>query len=130
MNIPLYVILVGEPPPCPREGQPGARAPGLILDMVQAANGKKATPFAQSMAGFFSDNGVLLKEFVFRVEPQERPEEDRAHRHAHLHPSRPAVEAQFLSALILPLALFLALLLGILVPAVPGPGDVRCSSCR
>src|SRR5262249_51507069 len=40
-------------------------------------------------------------------------------------PSRPTVEAQFLSALVLPLALFLALLLGILVRTFPGPGDVE-----
>src|SRR5262249_40010947 len=69
MNTPLYVILVGDPPSPTTKGSP-ERAPGLILDMVQAANGKKATAFAQSMASFFADDGVLLKKFVYRVEPQ------------------------------------------------------------
>jgi hypothetical protein len=97
----------------------------MILDMVQAANGRKAAPFAQSVASFFADDGVLLKKFVFRVEPQEglarlKPIVARVST-----PARPGVEAQFLSALILPLSLFLALLLGILVRAFPGPGDVE-----
>jgi hypothetical protein len=118
------VILVGEPPTLSAKGNP-ERAPGLILDMVQAANGKKAAPFAQSMAGFFSDNGVLLKKFVFRVEPQEGLKKIAPIVTRISTPSRPAVEAQFLSALILPLALFLALLLGILVRQFPGPGDVE-----
>ena len=124
MNIPLYVILVGEPPTVSTKGNP-ERAPGLILDMVQAANGKKAAPFAQSMAGFFSDNGVLLKKFVFRVEPQEGIKKIAPIVTRISAPSRPGVEAQFFSALILPLALFLALLLGILVRQFPGPGDVE-----
>ena len=45
-------------------------------------------------------------------------------------PARPRVEAQFLSALILPLVLFLALLLGILVRSFPGPGDVEIARAR
>src|SRR6266850_7261398 len=121
-NIPLYVILVGEPPTLSAKGNP-ERAPGLILDMVQAANGKKAAPFAQSMAGFFADDGVLLKKFVFRVEPQEGLKKIAPIVTRISTPSRPGVEAQFFSALVLPLALFLALLLGILVRQFPGPGD-------
>jgi hypothetical protein len=124
MGIPLYVILVGEPPTVSSKGNP-ERAPGLILDMVQAANGKKAAPFAQSMASFFADDGVLLKKFVFRVEPQEGLKKIQPIVTRIAAPSRPGVEAQFLSALILPLSLFLALLLGILVRAFPGPGDVE-----
>ena len=53
MGQPLYVILVGDVPTgavATRE-----RAPGLILDMAQAANGRGATPFAQSVADFFKD---------------------------------------------------------------------------
>ena len=124
MNIPLYVILVGEPPAVAVKGNP-ERAPGLILDMVQAANGKKAAPFAQSMASFFQDDGVLLKKFVFRVEPQEGLKKIAPIVTRISTPSRPLVEAQFFSALILPMVLFLALLLGILVRQFPGPGDVE-----
>ncbi len=124
MNVPLYVILVGEPPDVAVKGNP-ERAPGLILDMVQAANGKKAAPFAQSMASFFQDDGVLLKKFVFRVEPQEGLKKIAPIVARISTPSRPLVEAQFFSALILPMVLFLALLLGILVRQFPGPGDVE-----
>ena len=124
MDIPLYVILVGEPPTVAGKGNP-ERAPGLILDMVQAANGKKAAPFAQSMASFFQDDGVLLKKFVFRVEPQEGLKKIAPIVTRISTPSRPLVEAQFFSALILPMVLFLALLLGILVRQFPGPGDVE-----
>jgi hypothetical protein len=124
MNTPLYVILVGDPPSPTVKGSP-ERAPGLILDMVQAANGKKATAFAQSMASFFADDGVLLKKFVYRVEPQEGLAKIKPIVTRIATPARPAVEAQFVSALILPLVLFLALLLGILVRSFPGPGDVE-----
>lgn len=125
MNVPLYVILIGEPSTAVTiKGNP-ERAPGMILDMVQAANGRKAAPFAQSVASFFADDGVLLKKFVFRVEPQEGLAKLRPIVARVSTPSRPGVEAQFLSALILPLTLFLALLLGILVRAFPGPGDVE-----
>ena len=61
MKVPLYVILVGETPP---GGKPTAldpeRSPGLIFDMVRAANGAQAAPWAQSLSGFFGDDGVLL----------------------------------------------------------------------
>jgi hypothetical protein len=124
MNVPLYVILIGEPPTEVVKGNP-ERAPGVILDMVQAANGRKAAPLAQSVAAFFADDGLLLKKFVFRVEPQEGLAKLRPIVARVSTPSRPGVEAQFLSALILPLSLFLALLLGILVRAFPGPGDVE-----
>jgi hypothetical protein len=116
------VILIGAPP----EGAPDhpERAPGLILRMVQAANGAMATPLAQSVAGFFKDDGVLLKKFIFRVQPYEglkglQPIVSRI-----VSPPA-AVEVQALGGLILPLVLFLCLLLGILVRTFPGPGDVE-----
>jgi hypothetical protein len=124
MNVPLYVILIGEPAEGEAKGNP-ERAPGVILEMVQAANGAKAAPFAQSVASFFADDGLLLKKFVFRVEPQEGLTKLKPIVARVSTPARPVVEAQFLSALILPLGLFLALLLGILVRTFPGPGDVE-----
>ena len=124
MGVPLYVILVGD---APSEGGRDRveRAPGLILDMIQAANGARATPFAQSVAAFFADDGVLLKKFVFRVQPHEglaaiKPVVVRI-----VAPATAAVETGLFAGLVLPLVLFLFLLLGILVRTFPGPGDVE-----
>jgi hypothetical protein len=125
LKLPLYVILVGDPP---KEGvAPGdlEQSPGLILDMVRAANGAKAAPFAQSLAGFFGDDGVLLKKFIYRVEPHEGlkkivPVVQRV-------TARPkaGVELRLFFYFVFPLLLFLVLLLGVLVRSFPGPGDVE-----
>jgi hypothetical protein len=125
LKVPLYVILVGNPP---TEGvRPGDadQSPQLVLDLVQAANGRKASPTAQSLAAFFKDDGLLLKKFIFRVAPHEGLKRLEPVVRRIVAPSRPRVELQFLSALIVPLALFLCLLLGILVRSFPGPGDVE-----
>lgn len=125
MRVPLYVILVGEPP---KEGVPPGsmeQAPGLILDMVKAANGYKASPLAQSLSSFFKDDGVLLKKFIFRVAPHEGMSKVEPIVRRIVAPSRPRVELQFLSLSVMPLTLFLFLLLGILVRSFPGPGDVE-----
>jgi hypothetical protein len=124
MGVPLYVILVGK---AALEG--GARnpeqAPGLVLEMVQAANGAKASPLAQSLAAFFSDDGALLKKFVYRVAPTEGLKKLEPIVTRLAAPAQATVEAQFLSVLILPLGLFVILLLGVLVRSFPGPGDVE-----
>ncbi len=125
MKIPLYVILVGD---VPKEGiVPGDKeqSPELVLQMVRVANGSKASPLAQSLSSFFKDDGVLLKKFVFRVAPHEGLKKVEPVVRRIIAPSRPAVEFQFLSYLVLPLFLFLGLLLGILVRSFPGAGDVE-----
>jgi hypothetical protein len=125
MKIPLYVILVGDPP---KEGvRPGdlEQAPGLIFDMVNAANGAKASPTAQSLAAFFKDDGVLLKKFVYRVQPHEGLQKIEPAVRRIVAPSRPRVELGFVGALVLPMVLFLFVLLGVLVRSFPGPGDVE-----
>ena len=125
MKIALYVILVGE---VPKEGVvPGDKeqSPELVLQMVRAANGAKASNLAQSLSSFFKDDGVLLKKFVFRVAPHEGLKKVEPVVRRIIAPSKPGVEFQFLSYLVLPLCLFLALLLGILVRSFPGPGDVE-----
>jgi hypothetical protein len=124
MEVPLYVILVGDAPSERGPGHP-ERAPGLIRDMIQAANGARAAPLAQSVAAFFADDGVLLKKFVFRVQPHEglaaiKPVVTRI-----AAPATASVDTGLFAALVLPLVLFLFLLLGILVRAFPGPGDVE-----
>ena len=124
MSVPLYVILVGDAPSDRLNGQP-ERAPGLVRDMIQAANGMRATAFAQSVAAFFADDGLLLKKFVFRVQPHEglaaiEPVVARI-----AAPSSASVETGLFAGLVLPAVLFLVLLLGILVRSFPGAGDVE-----
>jgi hypothetical protein len=124
MKTPLYVILVGEP----QEGVPAAdreQTPGLILDMVRAANGALASPMAQSLASFFNDDGLLLRKFVFRVAPQEGLRQVEPVVRRIVAGPRPGVELQILGGLVLPLCLLLFLLLGISVRSFPGPGDVE-----
>jgi hypothetical protein len=125
MGLPLYVILVGEVPP---EGiAPGDReqTPFFVLDLVRSANGARASRFAQSLSSFFKDDGVLLKKFVFRVAPSEGLRKVEPVIRRIVAPASAGVELQFLSYLVLPLCLFLALLLGILVRSFPGPGDLE-----
>jgi hypothetical protein len=124
-RVPLYVILVGD---IPKQGVVAGdreQSPGLILDMVRAANGNQASPLAQTLSSFFQDDGLLLKKFVFRVEPHEGLKKIEPVVRRIVAPARPGVELKFLSALVLPLTLFVLLLLGILVRSFPGPGDVE-----
>jgi hypothetical protein len=125
MKVPLYVILVGE---TPKEGVvlgDPERSPGFILNLVQAANGAKAAPMAQTLSGFFKDDGLLLKKFIFRVEPHEGLKKIEPAVRRIAAPPKPGNDLRVLSVLVLPLALFLGLLLGILVRSFPGPGDVE-----
>jgi hypothetical protein len=124
MKIPLYVVLIGDVPKdgiAPRNQE---QSPTLILEMVKAANGRLASPMAQTVASFFGDNGVLLRKFVFRIGPQDglRKLEPVVRRIA--APVRATAELQ-LGALLTPLFLLLFLFLGILVRSFPGPGDLE-----
>jgi hypothetical protein len=125
LNIPLYVILVGDPPA--DVGIKGNReqAPALVLDLVRAANGQKATALAQTLASFFGDDGVLLKKFIFRAPPGEglRAVEPIVKRI--VSAPRASIEIRLFSYFILPLLLVLVALLGLLVRSFPGPGDVE-----
>ncbi len=125
IGLPLYVILVGDVPKDGIDPKDKEQAPLFILDVVRAANGRKASPTAQSLASFFKDDGVLLKKFVYRVAPHEGLKKVEPVLRRIVAPNRPVAEFQFLSYLILPLTLFLFLLLGILVRSFPGPGDLE-----
>lgn len=125
LKVPLYVILVGNAPTEGARPNDAEQSPQLVLELVQAANGRKASTTAQSLAAFFKDDGVLLKKFIFRIAPHEGLKRLEPVVRRIVAPSRPGVELQFLSALVLPLGLFLCLLLGILVRSFPGPGDVE-----
>jgi hypothetical protein len=124
MGIPLYVVLIGD---IPKEGlATGDReqSPTFVLDMVKAANGRLASPFAQTVASFFGDNGVLLRKFVFRMGPTDGLKKLEPVVRRISAPVRPTAELQ-LSAMLLPFVLLLFLFLGILVRSFPGPGDLE-----
>jgi hypothetical protein len=124
-GIPLYVILVGTPPADGVAAGDREQSPGLILDMVRAANGKQAAAMAQTLASFFSDDGVLLKKFVFRVEPHEGLKRIEPVVKRIAAPPRKSIELRFFFFLIMPLSLILVGLLGVLVRSFPGPGDLE-----
>ena len=124
-QLPLYVVLVGNAPFEGDIADDRVQTPTLILDLVRAANGAKAAPFAQTVASFFGDNGLLLRKFVYRVAPHEGLKKIEPVVRRIAAPPSAAVELQFLSLFVLPLGLFLLLLLGILVRSFPGPGDLE-----
>jgi hypothetical protein len=125
LQIPLYVILVGDPPGDVSVQGNREQAPALVLDLVRAANGQKATALAQTLASFFGDDGVLLKKFIFRAAPRDglRAMEPIVKRI--VAPARPGIEIRVFSYFVLPLVVFLVALLGLLVRSFPGPGDVE-----
>jgi hypothetical protein len=125
MGVPLYVILVGDPPVKGPTAADPERSPGLIFDMVRAANGAQAAPLAQTLAGFFGDNGVLLKKFIYRVAPEDGLKKVEPVVRRIVAPPRPGVELRFGSALLLPFLLFVVLFVGILVRSYPGAGDTE-----
>ena len=105
--------------------RPSAR-PRFILDLVEAANGAQAGPTAQTLASFFDDNGVLLKKFIFRASPEQGLKQIEPVVKRITAPPRPWVELKFLS--VHGAARWCSsslLLLGILVRAFPGPGDLE-----
>ena len=125
LGAPLYVILVGDTPADAVSTGGGEQAPPLILQMVQAANGRAASPTAQRLSSFFKDDGLLVRKFIFRVEAQQGLKQVEPVVRRIVAPPRARVELQLLSTLLLPLVLFLCLLLGILVRSFPGPGDLE-----
>lgn len=124
MRIPLYVVLVGDPPAQGRTGDP-ERSPGFVLDMVRASNGVAAAPLAQTLASFFKDDGLLLRKFVYRVEPHEGLKQIEPVVRRIAAPPRAGIELRLFSWFVLPLLLILVALLGVLVHSFPGPGDVE-----
>jgi hypothetical protein len=124
MKIPLYVILVGEPTPDGIMRGDRELTPNLIWDMVRTANGMRASPMAQKLSSFLSDDGLLLRKFIFRIESDKGlAQVEPVVRRIASQPN-PQVEL-YLGGLLLPFVLLLLLLLGILVRSFPGPGDVE-----
>jgi len=124
MRIPLYVMLVGDPPATAVPGD-AERSPGFVLDMVRASNGVTAAPLAQTLASFFKDDGVLLRKFVYRVEPHEGLKRIEPVVRRIAAPPRAGIELRIFSTFVLPLLVILLALLGLLVRSFPGPGDLE-----
>jgi hypothetical protein len=124
MGIPLYVVLVGEPGG-EVAGRDREQSPGFVLDLVRAANGTSALPLAQTVASFFADNGLLLKKFVFRVGPREGLKKIEPVVRRIAAPPRAGIELRIFAYFVLPLALILVALVGLLVRSFPGPGDLE-----
>ena len=129
MKVPLYVILVGERPAA---GSTWATASGASAGPGPGARGqrRRGGPLAQTLASFFDDNGVLVKKFIFRVRPEEGLKKVEPAVRRIVTPPGPRVELRVLSYVVLPLALFVLLGLGIMVRSFPVPATWRCSSWR
>jgi hypothetical protein len=125
LKTPLYVIMVGDVTSDAVDTGAGEQAPPLVLEMARAANGRAASPRAQRLSKFFQDDGVLVKKFIFRVQPQEGLKKAVPVVQRIIKAPDPSVELKLLSAIAIPLLLFLALLLGIVVRSFPGPGDIE-----
>jgi hypothetical protein len=124
MKLPLYVMLVGKPTG-DVAGRDREQSPGFVLDLVHAANGAAAAPFAQTVAAFFQDDGVLLRKFVYRVEPDEGLAKIEPVVKRIAAPPRAGIELRIFGYFVLPLLVILLGLLGLLVRSFPGPGDVE-----
>jgi len=109
LKVPLYVLLVGH--------QVDSE---LVAAMVRAANGSLATSqYSQGLADFFADDGLLLKRFVYRVEPEEGLAKVEKVVRRIAAPPRARVELSLGGAVLLGLAV----LIGVSVRSFPGAGD-------
>jgi hypothetical protein len=77
------------------------------------------------MASFFGDDGLLLKKFIYRVEPSEGLKKIVPVVQRVTAPPKAGVELRLFFYFVFPLLLFLVLLMGVLVRSFPGPGDVE-----
>ena len=109
LRLPLYVILIGEEVDYE-----------LIQRMVVGANGPiAASNYAQGIADFFDDDGVLLRRFIFRLEEEEGLDEIEPIVTRIVTPPAPRVEFGIAGVLIG----VIALLVGAGVRSFPGAGD-------
>jgi hypothetical protein len=108
-RLPLYVVLIGE-----------TVNHALIERMVVAANGKLASnEYAQGIADFFEDDGMLLRRFIFRLEEEEGLDEIQPIVARIASPSAPRVELSIAGSLLAAVGV----LIGVGVRSFPGSGD-------
>jgi hypothetical protein len=109
MGQPLYVILIGQEVDLP-----------LIERMVGAANGEMATSdYAQGVAEFFEDDGMLFRRFVFRVEENEGLAQIQPIVTRIAMPATPKIELAIAGSLLI----VVGMLVGVGVRSFPGAGD-------
>lgn len=109
LGLPLYVILIGDEVDYE-----------LIQRMVVAANGSiAASDYAQGIAEFFDDDGMLLRRFIFRLEQEEGLDEIEPIVTRIATPPAPRVELGIAGALFG----VIGVLVGIGVRSFPGSGD-------
>jgi hypothetical protein len=110
MDIPLYVMLVGD-----LVGSVFAR------EMVQAANGAfLSNRYAQGVSEFFEDDGLILRRFIYHVEP--------AKGLAQIEPivqriTNPAAAYRVELSVVSCIVLFVTMLVGVSIRSFPGAGD-------
>ena len=125
MQVPLYVMLIGDPAGEVVGPRPRAVAAASCSTWCRPPTAPRAAPLAQTVAAFFKDDGVLLRKFVYRVAPDEglaaiEPVVKR------IAPRpRAGIELRIFGYFVLPLLLILVALLGLLVRSFPGPGDLE-----
>lgn len=106
---PLYAIVIGQDVDL-----------ALIQRMVVAANGEMAaSEYAQGIADFFADDGMLLRRFIFRLEEDEGLEEIQPVVTRIATPASPKVELYIAGSLIVAVAM----LVSVGVRSFPGAGD-------
>lgn len=109
LGLPLYVILIGEEVDY-----------DLIQRMVVGANGSfAASDYAQGIADFFDDDGMLLRRFIFRLEEDEGLDEIEPIVTRIATPPAPRIELGLAGSLLA----VVAMLIGVGVRSFPGSGD-------
>ena len=109
LGMPLYVILIGKEVDYE-----------LIQRMVVGANGSlAASVYAQGIADFFDDDGMLLRRFIFRLEEEEGLEEIEPIVMRIATPPAPRIELGIAGSLVA----VIATLIGVGVRSFPGSGD-------
>ena len=117
----------------PRTAMPprnSEQAPGLILDIVRAANGSAASPLAQTLASFFRGRRPAAAEVRLPRGAQRGPEDGGADRAAHRRRPDPEIEKRILLYFVLPLVLFLFVAARPARAIVPGAGRPRDPRAR
>lgn len=116
LRLPLYVILVGD-----------AVESSLVAEMVRAANGGvTGSDLVQGISEFFEDDGLLVRRFIYRLEPDHDIEEFAPVVRRIVSPPQPRVELSLLGSVLL----VLALVIGVGVRSFPGAGDQEIVELR